>query len=240
MYLRGVIYLNPALNILVVDDEIKLVEVIKSYLINAGYNVLCAYNGKDAMHLFDEEKPALVVLDLMLPDIPGEVICAYIRNNSKVPVMMLTAKTDEESILDGFNIGADDYVTKPFSPRQLVARIEALMRRCQESIIKSNVFNFNQGDLTVDSLNYEVKKQNQKVNLTPYEFKLLITLMRYPKKVFTRDELITIAMGEEYEGFDRTIDSHVKNLRQKIETDTKYPQYILTAHGLGYKFGVEY
>jgi DNA-binding response OmpR family regulator len=153
---------------------------------------------------------------------------------------MLTAKIDEVIILNGLDIGADDYITKPFSTKQLVARVRALLRRSvQEAIPLTEVLSFNEEDLTIDLLKHEVKKQGEVVNLTPNEYKLLVTMVKYPQKVFTREELIIVALGGEFDGFDRTIDSHIKNLRQKIEMDTKDRKYILTVHGVGYRFGGE-
>ena len=153
---------------------------------------------------------------------------------------MLTAKVEEESILTGLGIGADDYVTKPFSPRQLTARVMALLRRSGNDIIPlSDVLSFNDGELVVDSIRHEVKRDGKPVNLTPNEFKILMALVKYPQKAFTRDELVFLVLGEDYEGYDRTIDTHVKNLRQKIEPDAKSPKYILTVYGVGYKFGGE-
>ena len=226
--------------ILVVDDEVKIVEVVKSYLMNSGYSVSEAYNGTDALKLFDKVNPSLVILDLMLPDISGEEICKTIRKNSRVPIIMLTAKVDEEDALKGLNIGADDYITKPFSPKLLVARVIAVLRRAENDVVPlSNVISFNNDDLIIDNLKYEVKKNSEIINLTPIEHKILISLIKYPKKIYTRDELICIALGEDFCGYDRTIDTHVKNLRQKIETDPKNPEYVLTIHGVGYKFGGE-
>lgn len=226
--------------ILVVEDERKIVDVVRSYLEHEGYEVHAAYDGEQAMLLFDKEQPSLVILDLMLPDITGEDICKAIRKQSRVPVIMLTAKVEEEDILKGLDIGADDYVTKPFSPRQLVARVTAVMRRVvEDTAVLSNMISFNNGDLTVDNLRHEVKKRGQPVYLTPNEYRILQTLMKYPKKAFTREELIDIALGEDFDGFDRTIDTHIKNLRQKIEGDPKHPQYIQTVFGVGYKFGGE-
>ena len=226
--------------ILVVEDERKIVDVVRSYLEHEGYEVHAAYDGEQAMLLFDKEQPSLVILDLMLPDITGEDICKAIRKQSRVPVIMLTAKVEEEDILKGLDIGADDYVTKPFSPRQLVARVTAVMRRvAEDAAVLSNMISFNNGDLTVDNLRHEVKKRGQPVYLTPNEYRILQTLMKYPKKAFTREELIDIALGEDFDGFDRTIDTHIKNLRQKIEGDPKHPQYIQTVFGVGYKFGGE-
>jgi DNA-binding response OmpR family regulator len=153
---------------------------------------------------------------------------------------MLTAKVEEEDILKGLDIGADDYVTKPFSPKQLVARVMAVLRRTSDDPVPlSNLISFNDRDLIIDNLKYEVRKNNNAVNLTPNEYKILMVLIKYPKKVFTREELIVIALGDDFEGFDRTVDTHIKNLRQKIETDPKTPKYILTVHGIGYRFGGE-
>ena len=226
--------------ILIVDDEAKIAEVVQSYLENNGYTVYKAFNGREALEKFDKFNPSLIILDLMLPDITGEEICKTIRKKSRVPIIMLTAKIDEENILEGLDIGADDYVTKPFSPRQLMARVTALLRRTDEdTALLCNIISFNDDDLIIDPIKYEVKKSGMSVNLTPNEYKILITLLRYPKKVFTRDELITRVMGSEFEGYDRIIDTHIKNLRQKIETDSKKPIYIITVHGIGYRFGGE-
>ncbi|MGE5632579.1 MAG: winged helix-turn-helix domain-containing protein, partial [Caulobacteraceae bacterium] len=202
--------------------------------------VYTAYTGNEAMALFEKVNPNLIVLDLMLPDISGEDICRNIRKKSRVPVIMLTAKVEEENILEGLGIGADDYVTKPFSPRQLVARVVALLRRSGDEIMPmSNILSYNDGELVIDSLKHEVKKCGQVVNLTPNEFKILMTLVKYPQKAFTREELVYMVLGEDYEGYDRTIDTHIKNLRQKIEPDAKEPKYVLTVYGIGYKFGGE-
>ncbi len=226
--------------ILVVDDEKKIVEVVKSYLEHSGYEVYEAYNGKQALQMFEKTDPSLVVLDLMLPDVSGEEICKIIRKQSRVPIIMLTAKVEEEDILKGLDIGADDYVTKPFSPKQLVARVMAVLRRTSDDPVPlSNLISFNDKDLVIDNLRYEVRKNNNAINLTPNEYKILMTLIKYPKKVFTREELIVMALGDDFEGFDRTVDTHIKNLRQKIETDPKTPKYILTVHGIGYRFGGE-
>lgn len=226
--------------VLVVDDEPKIVEVMTSYLEAADYQVFPAFNGYQALQMFQELNPSLVILDLMLPDISGEAVCQSLRKVSRIPIIMLTAKVEEEDIVKGFHLGADDYVTKPFSPRQLLVRVEALLRRTtSEAVPLSDILSYNQNDLIIDHLRREVRKEGNVVPLTPNEYKLLITLVKYPKKSFTRDELVTLVLGEDYEGFDRTIDAHVKNLRQKIESDTKNPRYILTVHGIGYRFGGE-
>ncbi len=224
--------------VLIVDDEKGIVEVVRDYLLNAGFHVLEAYNGRDALALFDQMAPDLVVLDLMLPDITGEEVCRMIRRKSRVPIIMLTAKVAEADLLKGFNLGADDYVTKPFSPRQLLARIQAILRRVSdEAYTLADQLSFKNGDLVIDSLRHEVRKGGEPVSLTPIEFKILASLGKYPTKVFTREELISLALEDDYQGNDRVIDSHIKNIRQKIEDDTRDPQYIQTVHGVGYKFG---
>lgn len=231
---------NSRKKILVVDDEVKIVEVIKSYLEKDGYVVYNAYNGKQALDLFERMSPSLVVLDLMLPDISGEEICRILRAKSRIPIIMLTAKIEEKDILNGLDIGADDYVTKPFSPRQLAARVKAILRRVEsEAVPLADVISFNSGELIIDSMSHEVRKDGDIVNLTPNEYRILMAMVKYPKKVFTRGELITMALGDDYDGYDRIIDTHIKNIRQKIETDPKTPKYILTAHGIGYRFGSE-
>ena len=224
--------------ILIVDDEVKITEVVKSYLENSGYLTACAYDGKNAMSLFEKLSPALIILDLMLPDMSGEDICREIRKKSRVPIIMLTAKIEDADIIGGLGIGADDYLTKPFSPRQLVARIEAVLRRVSsEAVPLTNEFSFNDGDLVIDGLRHEIRKNGQLVALTPNEYKILMTMMKYPSKVFTREELIELALGDDYDGFDRVIDTHIKNIRQKLGDDGRAPRYILTVHGTGYRFG---
>ncbi|MCD8498848.1 MAG: response regulator transcription factor [Clostridiales bacterium] len=228
----------PRQTVLIVDDEKGIVEVVRDYLLNAGFHVLEAYNGRDALALFDQMAPDLLILDLMLPDITGEEVCRVIRRKSRVPIIMLTAKVAEADLLKGFNLGADDYVTKPFSPRQLLARVQAILRRVSdEAYTLSDQLSFNHGDLVIDSLRHEVRKAGETVALTPIEFKILASLGKYPTKVFTREELISLALEDDYQGNDRVIDSHIKNIRQKIEDDTRDPQYIQTVHGIGYKFG---
>ncbi len=229
------------LTILIVEDEPKISEAVNAYLINSGYKTLIAFDGNRALTLFRNNKPDMVILDLMLPFISGEEICKEIRKQSKVPIIMLTAKSAEDNKITGLNMGADDYITKPFSPRELVARVNSLFRRCNDVGIYSeqNQKSWNNEDLAVDFQSYSVKKQGKPVNLTPNEFKLFAALAKYPNKTFTRDELIETAFGIDYDGYDRTIDSHIKNLRAKIETDNSNPKYILTVRGIGYKFGGE-
>lgn len=224
--------------VLVVDDEQKIVEAVAAYLDNSGYISIVAYDGEKALSMFNSMNPDLVILDLMLPKITGEEVCKAIRRISRVPIIMLTAKIEEEEKINGLNIGADDYVVKPFSPRELIARVNSLFRRSDTGATPLfNTMSWNDEDLEVDLNTYSVKKAGEVVNLTPNEFKILCTLIKYPKKTFTREELIEIALGIEYDGFERTIDSHIKNLRSKIEDDTTNPNYIVTVRGIGYKFG---
>lgn len=227
-------------NILAVDDEPKILEVISSFLQSRGFYVYTAGNGKKAIEIFERENISLVLLDLMLPDISGEAVCGLIRKKSRVPIIMLTAKVEENNLLHGLQIGADDYITKPFSLKELEARIEAVLRRASADLVPLTLKNaYGNGDLIVDFDKNVIKKKNAQVNLTPSEIKILSALIKYPGKVFSRAELIDIALGDEFDGFDRAIDNHVKNLRQKIEDDPKNPVYVLTIHGLGYKFGGE-
>lgn len=231
---------NSIKKILIVEDEVKIAEVIKAYLAKEGYEAFIADSGEAALTLFAEVHPSLVILDLMLPDISGEEICRRLRNKSRVPIIMLTAKVEENDIINGLGLGADDYVAKPFSPRELMARVTALFRRSgEDSLPLANVMSFYNGDLVIDYQAHKVKKNGKRINLTPNEFKILTTLTKYPQKVFTRDELIQMVMGEDFEGYDRIIDTHIKNLRQKIETDSHTPRYIITVHGVGYRFGGE-
>ncbi len=227
-------------NILVVDDEPKILEVITSLLESRGYRVYPAENGKQALDLFGKNNISLIVLDLMLPDISGEEVCAAIRKKSRVPILMLTAKSDEASHLNGLDMGADDYLTKPFSLKVLAAHIETILRRAADDLIPLTVKNsWRDGDLVVDFERNIVSKQGKNIALTGSEHKILAALIKYPSKVFTREELIDIAFDKDFDGYDRVVDTHVKNLRQKIEDNPKSPVYILTIHGLGYKFGEE-
>ena len=227
-------------NILAVDDEPKILEVLTSFLESRGFVVFQAETGKRAMEIFEKENIALILLDLMLPDISGEDICRAIRKKSRVPIIMLTAKIEEENLIEGLGIGADDYIIKPFSLKELGARVEASLRRASDDLVPLAVkSSFRNGDLTVDFERNVIMKKQKEVFLTPSEIKILASLIKYPGKVFTRTELIAIALGNDFDGYDRAIDNHIKNLRQKIEDDSKNPDYVLTIHGLGYKFGGE-
>lgn len=224
-------------NVLIVDDEPKIVEAVVAYLENSGYHTITAYDGEHALFLFEKFNPDLVILDLMLPKLSGEEVCKSIRRTSRIPIIMLTAKIEEDELIYGLDIGADDYLTKPFSPRELVARVNSLFRRYHEGVTPLfNTMSWNNNDLEVDLNTFTVKKAGNIINLTPNELKLLCTMIKYPQKTFTREELIEIAFGMNYDGFERTIDSHIKNLRCKIEDDTANPKYIITIRGIGYRF----
>jgi DNA-binding response OmpR family regulator len=227
-----------AKKILVVDDEAKIVEMVKAYLDAEGYAVCTAENGVEALARNREYAPDLIILDLMLPDIAGEQVCALIRAESSVPVIMLTAKSWEESFINGLKIGADDYVTKPFSPKILVAKVDALLRRISGVRTKDEDI-IEYGGIVLNNIAHTVKKNGSPIDLTPNEYSILHVMMLTPGKLFARKELIFIVFGENYTGDERMIDSYIKQLRQKLEDDPKYPVFITTAHGLGYKFGGE-
>lgn len=217
--------------VLIVEDEGKIAEIVKAYLKKDGFDVTVAETGLKAISLLKEGFD-LVILDLMLPDMAGEEICRTIRKDSDLPIIMLTAKSEEEDRIKGLGLGADDYVVKPFSPREVVARVKALLRRTG----KKNIFKFNNSDLVIDSEKFQVKKGDANIVLTPTEFRLLRCLAERPEQVFTRLQLVNVILGYDYEGYDRTIDAHIKNIRHKIEDNQKQPTYIKTVHGVGYKF----
>lgn len=224
--------------ILVVEDEKNILEVIEAYLLKEGFRVITAEDGEMALELFKTEKIHLIVLDLMLPKISGEEVCTTIRATSDIPIIMLTAKVDEDDKIEGLTIGADDYITKPFSPRELVSRVKALLRRSyRDSNPLAEKLVFNDGDLEVDIDKMIVRKKRENIYLTSNEFKILSSLLTRPGQVFSREQLIELAFGYDYDGFDRTIDTHIKNIRQKIEDNPKSPNYIITVYGVGYKFG---
>ena len=225
-------------NILIVDDETMRREAVASYLEKQGYYVFQVENGQQALDLMEKEVISFVLLDLMLPDISGEEICSRIRKQSRVPIIMLTAKTMEDDMLNGLNLGADDYITKPFSLKNLYARIQAVWRRSDHDLKPlTEKFSWNDGDLVINYNRKEMLKKGKNISLTPIEWKILSAFTKYPQKVFTRDELITAAFDMDFSGYDRVIDTHIKNLRKKIEDDPKNPIYLCTIHGIGYKFG---
>ena len=221
-----------ARRVLVVDDDVKTVELVKLYLNRDGYRVLTAYDGIEALRLAREGHPDLIVLDLMLPGMDGLEVCRVIRAESDVPIIMLTARTTDQDKLTGLDLGADDYVTKPFSPRELAARVRAILRRLPGERGPDTV---RHGDLTIDFRKSEAFLACRPLNLTMVELKLLGTLARDPGRVFSRAQLIEKALGYDFEGFDRTIDVHILNLRRKLEPDPKHPRYIRTVYGAGYK-----
>jgi len=218
--------------VLVVDDDAKTVALVKLYLKRDGYRVITAYDGIEALRLAREGHPDLIVLDLMLPGINGLEICRTLRTESDVPVIMLTAKTTDQDKLVGLDLGADDYVTKPFSPRELAARVRAVLRRLPGERGPEEI---KHGELTVNFLKHEAFLTGKPLNLTTVEFKLLAALIKEPGRVFSRAQLIENALGHDFEGFDRTIDVHVLNLRRKLEPDPGHPRYIKTVYGAGYK-----
>lgn len=226
-------------NILVVEDEKNILNVIKAYLEKEEYNVFEAMDGEQALKVFNENEIHLIVLDLMLPKITGVEVCSRIRKDSDVPIIMLTAKSDEDSRIDGLSIGADDYVVKPFSPRELVSRVKALLRRSyrnSNSQPLAEKLYLDNGRLILDLDKMIITKDGIDIEFTANELKLLTVLISNPGQVFTRDQLIQTAFGYDYEGFDRTIDTHIKNIRQKLEDNPKTPVFILTVYGIGYKF----
>lgn len=226
--------LNP---ILVIEDDAKIARVVKVYLEGAGYRVVHAARGKDGIDAALKEMPLAVILDLMLPDTSGEEVCQELKEIADIPVIMLTSKSSEEERVAGFALGADDYVVKPFSPRELVYRVKAVLKRAQKGDLGSaEPMSFENGLLTIDGHSYTVRKKGVLLDLTPTEFKVLHTLASYPGKVFTREELVEKALGYQFEGYERSIDAHIKNIRRKLEDDARNPSLILTIYGVGYRF----
>ncbi|MBH0171581.1 response regulator transcription factor [Fictibacillus sp. 18YEL24] len=222
--------------ILIVEDEPKLLEVVSSYLKKEGFNTLEALTANDAIYFIKNNSVDFVILDLMLPDMSGEALCQRIRQTHTLPILMLTAKVSEEDRINGLSLGADDYMVKPFSPRELVLRVKTILRRTGDEGLLAEQITYNKGELKVDARKQEVYVHGDLVNLTPNEYKLLLTFGRHPNRVFSREELVEKILGFDYEGDTRTIDQHVKNLRSKLETDPKNPRYIVTVFGVGYKF----
>ena len=224
--------------ILVVDDDKEIVRLVRAYLEKAGYQVLTAYDGSTALHILRRERPALVVLDLMLPDQDGWDITRLVRSDpalASMPIIMLTARIDDTDKIIGLELGADDYVTKPFNPREVVARVRSVLRRAHSgaAVPQSRVLTI--GDLSMDVNRHLVTLRQQEVELTATEFNLLKVLLENPGYAYTRSELIEQALGYEYEGSERTLDSHMRNLRRKIDPDTDRPSYIQTVYGVGYR-----
>jgi two-component system, OmpR family, alkaline phosphatase synthesis response regulator PhoP len=220
--------------ILIVEDEYKIAEIAGDYLRRAGYGVVVAGNGATALQLVRERHPDLIVLDLGLPKVDGLEVTRTVRRESAVPIIMLTARVEEDDRLLGLELGADDYITKPFSPRELVARVQAVLRRASGAAIPADVV-VRLGDLTLDTQKRKASRAGESIELTITEFELLATMARQPGRVFTRAQLLDSVRGHDVESFDRAIDAHVKNIRRKIEPDPRNPRYIETVYGIGYR-----
>lgn len=220
--------------VLVVDDDPGIVKLVRTYLEQVGFEVAVAYDGKKAMQIARNDRPDLVILDLMLPEMDGWDVCRALRKESNVPIIMLTARVEESDKLIGLELGADDYVTKPFSPRELVARVRSVLRRVEGMPARPE--RLSHGDITVDLSRHLVEVRGQPIDLTPTEFDLLATMMEDPGRAFTRSQLLESVQGYAYDGYERTIDVHIKNLRQKIEEDARNPRRVKTVYGIGYKF----
>ena len=220
--------------ILVVDDEPKIVKQARDYLEKGGFRVVTAADGKTAMVVARRERPDLIVLDLNLPGMDGLDVCRALRRESDVPIIMLTARVEETDRLIGLELGADDYITKPFSPRELVARVRAVLRRVMGGVHQPGLIRA--GDLEIDLRGHRVTRAGEPVQLTRTEFNLLAVLAQHPGQTFSRAQLLDRLHGVAYDGFDRSIDAHVKNLRRKLEIDPIEPRYVLTVYGIGYKF----
>jgi DNA-binding response OmpR family regulator len=226
-----------AKTILVVDDEERLVSLVKAYLTQEGFRVVTANNGRDALFLARQEKPDLIVLDIMMPEMDGYEFMRVHRRERGTPIIMLTAKIEENDKVLGLELGADDYVTKPFSPRELMARVRAILRRTGQAVPVAEVLRVS--DVILDRTSHFVRVCERPVDLTPSEFDLLATLMAAPGRAFTRFDLLDRIQGVAYEGYERTVDVHIKNLRSKIEANPRKPRYIETVYGVGYRFTAE-
>ncbi|MSQ22427.1 MAG: response regulator transcription factor [Dehalococcoidia bacterium] len=223
--------------VLIVEDDPNTVELVRLYLGRDGHKVLEASEGFEGLRLARESHPDLVILDLMLPGLDGLEICRILRQESDVPIIMLTARVEEEDRLAGLDLGADDYVTKPFSPRELAARIRAVLRRTTKGDVDRGPAELRHGDITANLRLHSVTVGTAPVRLTPTEFRLLVLLMRKPGKTFTREEIMDKVFGYDFDGFDRTVDAHVSNLRRKLAAEPQKPRYIHTIYGIGYRFG---
>jgi DNA-binding response OmpR family regulator len=226
------------MKILLVDDERRIIEVLEAYLVREGYEIHSADNGIDALKKAKTLTPDLIILDLMLPDISGEEVCRLVRKESDVPILMLTAKSAEDDRINGIVMGADDYLTKPFSPREVVVRVQAILRRVKKTE-KVERLEFNRRKLIIDLIKKEVTVNGEYITLTPIEYKLLTNMAVNPGRVYSRMDLLEKIQDEGmyYEGYERSVDTHIKNLRKKIEQDSRQPDFIVTVFGMGYKFG---
>jgi two-component system alkaline phosphatase synthesis response regulator PhoP len=223
--------------ILIIEDEPKVSKLARDYLEQGNFRVLDAANGNTGLAMARREHPDLIVLDLMLPGMDGLDVCRALRRESDVPIIMLTARSEETDRLIGLELGADDYITKPFSPRELVARVRALLRRVQGTVYQPGVIRA--GDLVIDSEMHRLTRGDENIHLTRFEFNLLQILAQHPGQIYSRAQLLEKLHGVAFDGYDRSIDAHIKNLRRKIEDDPTKPQYILTVYGVGYKFNDE-
>ena len=224
--------------ILVVDDEPQIVKVVKAYLEQSGFQVVTAADGSTALATFQREKPDFMILDLSLPGMDGLDVCRAVRHVSNIPILMLTARVEEADKLVGLELGADDYVVKPFSPREVVARVRTILRRAAAvDLPKPELIQV--GDLQIDPDQHTVIVSDRQIELTPTEFDILVVLARQPKRVFTRLQIMEQAQGDAFEGYERTIDAHIKNIRLKLEINPKKPAYIHTVFGVGYKLEVK-
>jgi two-component system OmpR family response regulator len=226
--------------VLIVEDDVKLARIVKAYLEGADFRTVLASGMREALQRAEAELPLAVILDLGLPDGSGEELCQSLKELGDFPVIMLTAKSSEEERIAGFSLGADDYMVKPASPRELVCRLKAVLKRYDRGSSSSDsVVSFENGKLILDNVRHQITKDGQAVTITPTEFKLLVTLASSPGRTFTRDELVSRALGYQFDGYDRSIDAHIKNLRQKIEKDPRTPEYLKTVYGVGYLFAGE-
>ena len=223
--------------VLVVEDDHKTADIVRLYLERDGYHVLTAHDGAQGLDLARAEMPDLIVLDLLLPGIGGLDVCRTLRSESDVPIIMLTALTTEQDKLEGLDLGADDYVTKPFSPSELSARVRAVLRRTTEDSLYLGPQEVEWEDLKIDFQRHNVMVKDREVRLTPTEFRILAIIAREPGRVFSRGQLVDRALGYDFDGLERTVDVHILNLRRKVEIDSNQPQYIKTVYGMGYKFG---
>lgn len=224
--------------ILVVDDEQNIRDIVEAYLEKDGYRVLQAADGLEALDIFQYETIDLMLLDIMMPGKTGIEVCEQVRLTSDIPIIMLTAKVEEGDVITGLRQGADDYIKKPFSVRELVVRVETLLRRVSKDQPRMDTYHYNHDDLIIDLKSMKVIKSGESVILTPNEFKILKTFIQNPNSVLSRDQIIELTFGIHFEGFDRTIDTHIKNIRAKIEDNPKKPQYVTTIYSMGYKFVV--
>ncbi len=224
----------PHQSVFIVDDDVKITKLLKSYFDKEGFITYLAHQGSGAVQSIRDKNPDLVILDLMLPGMDGWELCRKLRKESEVPIIMLTARDEETDRVIGLEMGADDYVAKPFSPREVVARAKAILRRTQKAAVKAEPIR--EGDLLVDVERHLVKKGNTVLDLTPTEFKILEQFVTNPGRVFTRLQIVERVQGYSFEGYERTVDAHMKNLRRKIEDNPKEPRYILTVYGVGYRF----